>query len=302
MNEPFDLNAMALFARVMAGGSFSEASRRLGVPVSTVSRQIDALERQVGSRLLERTTRALKATEAGRQLLPACQELLETQEQARAVIDQRRREVSGTLRLAAPPSLSGVLLVPLFDGFLRRYPRVSIKVLVTDRHLDLVEDEVDLSLRVGRQPESSLVFRRLLRYRHVLVASPAYLEVKGPLTHPRDLRGHRWLGFGKWFGDPVWLLSNGDGVERVVPALSLLMNDYAGVLQAALDGLGLAEMPSIVCQRAIRDGRLISVLPDWQFEEVDLGAYYLKRRHSLRLVELFLDHCLAEIPRVVSSA
>jgi len=112
MNKPLDINAMALFARVLQHGSLSEASRRIGVPVSTVSRKISALERQLGVRLLERTTRALRPSEAGRDFLPHCQQILDGLDGARAALQKRQTEVTGTLRLAAPPSLSELLLVP----------------------------------------------------------------------------------------------------------------------------------------------------------------------------------------------
>ena len=260
MNEKIetlpDLNAMALFARVVEHGSFSEASRRSGVPVSTVSRKVSELERTLGLRLLERSTRALRTTEAGREYYESCRRGLEEFEDANANATHRRTEVSGTLRLAAPPSLSDILLVPLIQSFLQRHPKVSAKVLVTDRHLDMVEDEVDISLRAGRQAESSLIFRRLIRYQHILVSAPSYLASADRLDDPADLKNHRLLGFSKWFGDVSWKLSNG-GVTRRVPLKPwLAINDYAGVIRAAVSGMGVAEMPSILCRR-IRGYRIL---------------------------------------------
>ena len=292
---------MVLFARVLQHGSFSEAARRAGVPVSTVSRKISTLERQLGVRLLERTTRAVNPTDAGRAYLLHCEQIVDALDGAQAALTERQAEVAGTLRLAAPPSLSEVLLVPLLQGFLRRYPKVAVKVLVTDRHLDLVQDEVDISLRVGPQSESSLVFRRLMRYRHVLVAAPSYLAGAGDLNEPADLKRHRLLGFIKWFDDIKWRLSNGKVTERVPVKLSLGINDYAGVIHAAVSGMGVAEIPSILCSRELRQGRLTVVMPTWQFDEVDLSAYYLTRRHPSRLVELFLAHCTANTEKVAGS-
>jgi len=293
MDHSPDLNAMALFARVLQHGSFSEASRRLGVPVSSVSRKISDLERHLGVRLLERTTRAVKATEAGNDLLPSCQGILDALDSALAAVQNRKTEVAGTLRLATPPSLSDLLVVPLIHGFLQQYPRVSAKVLVTDRHLDMVKDEVDISLRVGRQADSSLISRPLLRYRHILVAAPSYLASAGEPSHPTDLRHHRRIGFSKWFSDVSWRLSNGVHTERVSLRGGLAINDYAGVIRAAVGGMGIAEMPSIVCRRELHQGLLVPVMADWRFEEVDLSAYYLSRRHPPRIVELFLAHCSA---------
>jgi DNA-binding transcriptional LysR family regulator len=301
-DQPLDINAMALFARVLQHGSLSEASRRLGIPVSTVSRRISALERQLGVRLLERTTRAIRATETGHDFLPHCQQILEGLEGARAALKERQTVVTGTLRLASPPSLSELLLVPWIDGFLRLHPQVSFKVLVTDRHLDLVEDDVDISLRVGRQPESSLVFRQLIRYRHILIAAPSYLKRAARLSRPTDLKGHRLLGFTKWFEEVSWKLSNGQITERIPAKLWLGINDYEGVIRAAVSGMGVAKVPSILCRRELHRCLLVAVIPEWQFEEVDLSAYYLTRRYPSRVVELFLDHCADNAETVLDLA
>jgi DNA-binding transcriptional LysR family regulator len=289
---------MVLFARVLQHGSFSEAARRTGTPVSTLSRKVSALERQLGVRLLERTTRSVNPTDSGREYYSYCEQIVDALDGAQAALEKRQVEVTGTLRLAAPPSLSDALLVPLVDGFLRRYPKVAVKVLVADRHLDLVQDEVDISLRVGPQPASSLVFRRLLTYRHILVAAPAYLAGAAALDAPADLARHRLLGFAKWFDQTTWTLSNGRRTERVPAQLALGINDYAGVIRAAVAGMGVAELPSIVCQRELSRGHLVPVLLDWRFEEVDLSAYYLSRRHPSRVVERFLEHCVAHAEKV----
>jgi DNA-binding transcriptional LysR family regulator len=301
MERTPDLNAMVLFARVLQHGGFSEAARRTGTPVSTLSRKVSALERQLGVRLLERTTRAVSPTDSGREYFLYCEQIVDALDSAQAALKKRQVEVSGTLRLAAPPSLSDVLVIPLVEGFLRRYSDVTVKILVTDRHLDLVQDEVDISLRVGPQPASSLVFRRLLRYRHILVAAPAYLAGAEVLETPADLTHHRLLGFTKWFDETTWALSNGSRTERVPAKLWVGVNDYAGVIRAAVAGMGVAEMPSIVCQRELSRGDLVPVLVDWRFEEVDLSAYYLTRRHPSRIVELFLGHCVENAEKVARS-
>ena len=301
MKRTPDINAMMLFARVLQHGSFSEAARRTGTPVSTLSRKISALERQLGVRLLEQTTRAVNPTDSGREYSLYCEQIVEALDSAHAALEKRQVQVSGTLRLAAPPSLSDVLVIPLVEGFLRRYPDVAVKVLVTDRHLDLVQDEVDVSLRVGPQPASSRVFRRLLRYRHILVAAPAYLSGARVLETPADLAHHRLLGFTKWFDETTWTLSNGTRTERVPATLSVGINDYAGVVRAAVAGMGVAEIPSIVCQHELSLGHLVPVLAHWRFEEVDLSAYYLTRRHPSRIVELFLGHCAAHAEKVSRS-
>ena len=126
------------------------------------------------------------------------------------------------------------------------------KVLVTDRHLEMVEDEVDISLRVGRQPDSNLISRPLLRYRHILVAAPSYLASAGDLSHPTDLRRHRLIGFSKWFSNVSWRLSKGRHTESIPLRRGLSINDYAGVIRAAAEAMGIAETPSIVCRHELQ--------------------------------------------------
>lgn len=297
MNSAPDLNAMVLFAQVLQHGGFSEAARHAGIPVSTLSRKIQALEDSLGARLLDRTTRTVRATEAGREIQPHCQQIQDALNQAAAALRKREAEVLGSLRLAAPPSLSDVLEVPLLRGFLEQYPKVQANVLITDRHLDLVNDEVDVSLRVGPQADSSLVFRRLLRYRHVLVASPGYLAKGREPRQPEDLHQHRLVGFNKWFGEVTWTLARDGETQHLPVTLAMAINDYAGVLAAVKAGMGIAELPSILCERELAEGQLVPILPNWQFPEVDLAAFYMTRRLMPRPVELFLDYCSANIER-----
>jgi len=141
--------------------------------------------------------------------------------------------------------------------------------------------------------DSSLISRPLLRYHHILVAAPSYLARAGNPSHPTGLRHHRLIGFSKWFSDVSWRLSKGVNTERVPLRGGLAINDYAGVIQAAVADMGIAEVPSILCRRELQRGLLTPVMPEWQFEEVDLSAYYLSRRHPSRVVELFLAHCSA---------
>lgn len=136
----------------------------------------------------------------------------------------------------------------------------------------------------------------------MLVAAPAYVAGAGALHEPADLTRHRLLGFTKWFDETSWTLSNGSRTERVPANLWLGINDYAGVVRAAVAGMGVAEIPSIVCQRELSRGLLVPVLVDWRFEEVDLSAYSLSRRHPSRIVELFLGYCVAHAEKVSRSA
>ena len=252
---------MALFVKVVENNSFSKAAKREGVPVSTISRKISQLEKSLGVRLLERSTRHMRTTEIGQDYYERCRSGLEEFEAANLLIDDRQSDVSGTLRISVPPNLSDLIVVPLAAGFQALYPHVVFRVLVTDRRVHLIEDGIDLAMRVGELDDSSLVARRLMRYRHLLVATPEYLEKAGPPKHPQDLNDHPLIAFSPWFGEPVWPLTDGNKTEKVLVKSGLSINDYNGVQRAVLDGSGIGEIPSIVCGKQLEAGRLVEVMP-----------------------------------------
>jgi DNA-binding transcriptional LysR family regulator len=203
MSFPFfgnatDLNSLVVFAKVVEAGSLSEAAHRLRMPVSTVSRRIAELEDQLGVQLLERSTRSLRLTEPGTEVLEHAVRSAELSEAVESIVSNRLSDVSGTFRLSAPPSISDKLLTPLVTAFQASYPDVRVQVLVTDRFADHIAEGVDLVFRLGALEDSSLVARRMLTYRHQLVASPTYLKGCKPPKKPRDLLNHRLLSFSHW--------------------------------------------------------------------------------------------------------
>jgi len=290
-----DLNAMALFVRVAEYKSFSAASRRLGVPISTVSRKVSELEKALGVRLLERSTRKLRLTELGQDYYAYCRRGLEEIETGRLMLHERQAEISGILRLSVPPGLADRLIVPLVSAFQASYPAVTIRILITERKVDFIQDAVDLALRVGELEDSSLVARPLIRYRHVLVSAPGYLDTFGIPTHPRDLPAHRMITFGGWFDDVALKLVRNGRVHTLKVGGVLALNDYAGILCATEAGQGIAEIPSIICGEALRDGKLVEVMPDWRFLPTTLSAVYPSNRNLSRIVQLFKDFCVEHV-------
>ncbi len=290
-----DLNAMALFVKVVEHKSFSAASRRLGVPISTVSRKVSELEKTHGVRLLERSTRQLRLTELGQDYYAYCRRGLEEIESGTLMLNERQAEISGTLRLSVPPGLSDRLAVPLVSAFQTTYPAVTVRIMITERNVDFIQDAVDLALRVGELEDSSLIARPLICYRHVLVSSPAYLEKFGTPSHPRDLPAHRMMTFDGWFDDvPLKMINNGR-VHTIRVKGVLALNDYAGILGATEAGQGIAEIPSIICGESLHDGRLVEVMPDWRFPPTTLSAVYPSNRNLSRIVRLFKDFCVEHI-------
>jgi len=297
-----DKNAMALYVKVVENNSFSRAAEREGIPVSTVSRKISELEKALGVRLLERSTRRLRMTEIGQDYYQRCRRGLEEFETANFMVNDQQAEVSGRLRLSAPPSLSDVIIVPLIAAFQALYPNALVNCLVTDRHVNHIEDGIDISLRVGDLKDSSLVARRLLSYRSVLVASPAYLERAGAPSHPNELPLHALVAFSRWEAAVAWVLENNGATHKVNVQPRIAINDYTGVQSAVINGLGISEIPSILCGQRLHDGSLVEVMPDWQFSPVSLSAIYPSNRNLSRLVRLFKDFCVERIEALVPHA
>ncbi len=290
---------MALFVKVVENHSFSKTAKRENVPVSTVSRKISELEKALGVRLLERSTRQLRMTEIGQDYYARCRRGLEEFEAANLMVSDRQSEVSGTLRISVPPNLSEVIVAPLVVGFQALYPNVVFRVLVTDRYVHLIEDGIDLAMRVGELDDSNLVARRLIRYRHLLIASPEYLEKAGYPKHPKDLDDHPLIAFTPWFGEPMWPLTDGEKVEKVLVRPGFSINDYNGVQRAVLSGSGIGEIPSFICGKQLAAGQLVEVMPNWRFEPVAISAVYSARLNLSRVVRLFKDFCVENIENLV---
>jgi DNA-binding transcriptional LysR family regulator len=289
-----DLNALVVFAKVVDAGSFSEAARRLDIPVSTVSRRIAELEQSIGASLLERSTRKLRLTELGREVFEHAARTEQLGAAIESVVSDRLSDISGVLRLSAPPSIADTLLTPLVIAFQRQYQNVRIQILVTERHVDHIADGVDLVLRVGALRDSSLVARRLLVYRHRLVATPAYLRGCKPPQRPQDLLEHPLLTFSQWKPESVWQFvhRNGRDKETLTFQPYFTINDFAGIAHALLKHGGIGELPPLVRPELVRDGELVEVMPQWHLQTLNLSLVYLGNRHISKPCRLFKDFAI----------
>jgi DNA-binding transcriptional LysR family regulator len=295
-----DFNGLMIFASVVQAKSFSEAARRLKIPLASVSRRVAELEQQLGVRLLERSTRSLRLTEVGAEVLEYAQRSLEISEAVDSIVSNHRATVSGLLRLSAPPNISESLLTPLLCAFRASYPNVRVQALITERYVDHIADGVDLTFRVGVLKDASLVARRLLTYRHRLVASPAYLKKVTSPKNPSDLLEHPMITFSYWKPESsfTFVHVNGRDKETVTFAPYLSMNDFAGLTPALLAGEGIGDLPPIVQPELVRERRLVEVMPDWHFPTFDLSLVHLSNRLVARPVRVFTEFAVQMAPKI----
>jgi DNA-binding transcriptional LysR family regulator len=295
-----DLNSLVVFAHVVEANSFSGAARTLKMPASTVSRRVAELEDQLGMRLIERSTRKLRVTDAGSQVFEHARRMVEISDGLNNAASNLLSQVSGTLRLASPPSISDTLLAPILVAFQRAYPSVRVQIFITDRIVDHVSEGVDLAFRVGDLKDSSLVARRILKYRHQLVASPAYLKEHKAPRNPRDLLQHRLLSFSFWRPDCRWNFVHATKKDKETLTFQpyFSMNDYAGLVTALLAGVGIGDLPPVVQPELMRDGRLLEVMPRWKFQNFDLSLVHAGNRHTPRVVGIFKEFAAAMAPQI----
>ena len=256
------MQRMATFAAVVEAGTFSAAAGSLGITKAAVSKQIARLEDELGARLLNRTTRRLSLTAAGSAILPHCEQLVA---QAAAAVAAAHElddvdSLSGELVVTAPTGLGQVRVAPLVSSFARAHPRLRVRLALADRVIDLVGEGVDVAIRAGRLPDSSLKSTRLGPLQLVVAAAPDYLRVRGEPRSVDDLKRHDWVSFGTSWSATVTL---GSGASRVRLKIAprFVSDDGAAVRQAARDGLGLTLLPYFWLRDDLESGMLVEVLP-----------------------------------------
>ncbi len=281
------LDAMALFVQVAHAGSFTAAAGVTGLPKSTVSQRVAELETALGVRLLHRTTRRLSLTAAGQVYLTHCETMLDAAHAADAAISRLRDEPAGNLRLTAPEASGILLLPPLLAAFHARYPAVSVECVITDAHLDLVAERIDLALRTGQLGDSSFVSRRVGTVRRVLVASPGYLQQHGTPAQVADLGRHQLLLHDVL---PEWPLQS-DGRIVHIPAASaaLRANNLNTLRGLAIAGAGIALLPWFMVRDALEAGSVQLVLPEHPPTDNSYYAVYPGRSHRPAALSALLE-------------
>lgn len=283
-----DLNSLVIFAKVAEASSFSEAARRLSMPVATVSRRVAELEDQLGVGLLERSTRSLRLTDVGSEVLTHARRTAELRDAVNGIVSNHTSCVSGVLRLCAPPNIDA-LLAPLVCAFQASYPEVRVHILITTEAVDQIEDGIDLAFRFGPLEDSSLIARRILTYRHRLVASPSYFAKRKAPEDPTELLQHQLITFSHGCRKECWEFVNSDGAHAETLTFSphLAINDFARLTPALLAGVGIGDLPPLVRPELLRDGTLVEVMPSWRFRARDLSLLHSGGPYVSRPVRLF---------------
>lgn len=290
------LQEMAIFVKVVETGSFSETARQLGNTPSAISRAISRLEHSLGTRLLQRTTRKLRLSESGKQVYAYCLEMVNA---AQAVIDNSGKfnsEPHGTVRISVPKAVGHYLLHPHIPEFLERYPKVDVQMLLEDKVIDFIDDEIDLAIRITNEPSLGLKGRKLIEIDHVIVATVEYLEKNGMPQQPQDLKEHQCIYLGEQASDSKWKFQKENKTTSVSVKGRYSANHTGIRLDAALKHMGIASLPYFVARHSLETKALIQVLPDWYFKTYysgDAWLLYPPTRYLAPKIAVFI-HFLAE--------
>ncbi|MEJ2455223.1 MAG: LysR family transcriptional regulator [Candidatus Thiodiazotropha sp.] len=289
------LDSLESFVAVVEAGQFSAAAQRLGIGKSVVSRRVSELEEHLGARLLQRTTRRLSLTEAGREFYPRALQLLEDLAEAEQSVSSGQQSLGGRIRLATPLTFGMLHLGPLINRFMQAHPGVVLDLDMDDGQVNLIQEGVDLALRIGSLEDSSLIALPLATIRTVIVASPDYLAREGTPSTPEELQRHPGLCYSN-LPEPQRVRltdSNGRRFSVTLP-LRLLANNGDLLLHATEAGLGVCVSPTFIAYRGIREGRLVPILRDYRLPLATAYAVYPSRRFVPLRVRALVEYLQQE--------
>lgn len=287
-----DLAGISVFAAVARLGGFTAAAKTLGLSKSTVSKQIARLENRLGARLLNRTTRRLSLTEIGAAYYERCRRIVEEAEEAELAVTQLHAEPMGTLRINAPVSFGLLHIAPLLPEFMARHPALHVAIEVNDRRVDLIEDGLDVAIRIGDLADSSLVARRLAPCHFAVVASPDYWAHNGIPEHPSELARHNCLNYTLRERPDTWRFQDPGAAQTPVDVTvsgTLSANNGDLLLAAALAGTGIYLCPTFFCGEHLAEGRLQRALVNYPLPAAGIHAVWPPNRHLSAKVRAFVD-------------
>ena len=290
------VRALQVFVRVVEAGSFIRAADHLDTSNAAVTRQVAALERHLGTRLLNRTTRKISLTSSGEAFIEKARQILDEVAEAESMASERGAEPGGVLRLSAPLSFGIAHLSRLMPGFRARYPKLRLDIDLSDRLVDLAGEGIDVALRIAREPSPNLVARRIAPIRMVLCASPIYLKKRGTPKHPAELADHETLSYTYLSAGDSWRFVREGGASatvRVRPSVHATNGEL--LRELALAGGGIILQPTFIVGRDLMRGSLIALLPEWRYLDFSLYAVYLSQRQLATKVRVFIDYLLESI-------
>ncbi len=282
------IETMKAFSAVVQEGSFAKAAQRLNLSPQLISKYVSRLEEALHTRLLNRTTRKVSMTEAGSAYFARCQQILIDIEEMESALSNLHQKVSGVLTISAPMSFGAKHLAKLLVDFQRQYPEVKVDLKLTDRKVDIVEEGIDIALRIGRLKSSSLIARRLTSIRIAICASPEYLKKKGTPQTVQELHGHTYLKYS--YADNAMLFAQfGKEGQDLKLRSSINCNNGDLLVAAAIYGGGIAIQPTFIAGEAIAAGKLQEILSAYAPEPVGLYAVYAHRKFLASKVRSFVD-------------
>jgi DNA-binding transcriptional LysR family regulator len=283
------LDCMRAFVAVVEAESFTQAAIRMRLSKALVSKYVGALESSLGVRLLNRTTRRMSVTDSGKAYYERCISVLQEIDEIESALRSEHNQPEGTLRINAPMSFSELTLMPIITEFTRLYPDVTIKLELADRFVDLVEEGVDLAIRIGALPDSSLVVRKLTDMQMMLCASPDYVgNTDIPLTL-ESLSQHQCIFDSNYKHKDRWIFGRGEQSVAIPIHSRININSARAVSELVLNGQGISLLPSFVVQKEVEQGRLVRLFKEHEPESTGVYALYPHRKHLSAKVRLFID-------------
>lgn len=267
--DGIEFDQITAFLATVDHQGFTAAGKAIGRDGSILSRRVTALEKRLGVRLLERTTRRLALTEAGEQLHRRMSVTMQTIAEIERDAADAATIVHGTLRIALPATFGRMWIAPIIPEFLKAHPGIRIETAYEDRYVDLVAESFDVAVRIGSLADSRLIARTIAPDRRILCAAPRYLATHGEPATPSDLSRHACLGFGRPASHPAWHLRNGQKTAAVRVSGPLVTDDAYSLVQAAVAGIGIALVSDWLAAPELGNGKLVAVLPDWTIDSQD---------------------------------
>jgi DNA-binding transcriptional LysR family regulator len=282
------------FTQVVTAGGFAAAARQMQQSRSTVNKLVIALENDLGVQLLQRSTRTVSPTEAGLAFYERCTEILASLEEAEQAVSHLQTQPRGRLRINAPMTFGTMYLTPALADFLRDYPQVQMELILNDRLIDPIEEGFDLTVRIAMpQPTASLRVQPLTPMPRLLCAAPSYLQAKGEPQYPQELHQHSCLHYGQMTIAQCWRLTGSEGLHIVTVQGALCSNNGEALREAAIKGLGITLLPEFMVDRALKQGDLVRVLPNYAPEPLAMEILYpVQRFHSIK-IRLLIDFLVA---------